>query len=137
MNGASARRARRRAISVLPTPVGPIIRMFFGAISLRSGSATCWRRQRLRSATATARLARCWPTMCLFNSWTISFGVIIGGANPRAASFERLDRLALIGVDAQVGGDRQRARHDVGWRQVRVVQQGTCRGLGVRVARAD
>ncbi len=28
MKGASARHARRRAISVLPTPVGPIIRMF-------------------------------------------------------------------------------------------------------------
>jgi hypothetical protein len=29
-NGASARRASRRAISVFPTPVGPIIRMFLG-----------------------------------------------------------------------------------------------------------
>ena len=57
MNGASASRARRRAISVLPTPVGPIIRMFLGVISWRSGSATCCRRQRLRSAIATARLA--------------------------------------------------------------------------------
>jgi hypothetical protein len=58
MNGASASRARRRAISVLPTPVGPIIRMFFGVISWRSGSATCCLRQRLRSAIATARFAR-------------------------------------------------------------------------------
>jgi hypothetical protein len=41
MNGALASRARRRAISVLPTPVGPIIRMFFGVISWRKGSATC------------------------------------------------------------------------------------------------
>jgi hypothetical protein len=41
MNGASASFARRRAISVLPTPVGPIIRMFFGVISWRSGSVTC------------------------------------------------------------------------------------------------
>jgi hypothetical protein len=49
--------ARRRAISVLPTPVGPIIRMFLGVISPRSFSSTCWRRQRLRSAMATARLA--------------------------------------------------------------------------------
>src|SRR3990167_3353609 len=57
MNGASARRARRRAISVLPTPVGPIMRMFLGVISWRRGSCTCWRRQRLRSAIATARLA--------------------------------------------------------------------------------
>ena len=39
MNGASASLASRRAISVLPTPVGPIIRMFFGVISWRSGSA--------------------------------------------------------------------------------------------------
>ena len=76
MNGASASRARRRAISVLPTPVGPIIRMFFGVISWRSGSATCWRRQRLRSAMATARFALPCPTMYLSSSWTISCGVI-------------------------------------------------------------
>jgi hypothetical protein len=31
MNGECASFARRRAISVLPTPVGPIMRMFFGA----------------------------------------------------------------------------------------------------------
>ena len=68
--------ARRRAISVLPTPVGPIIRMFLGVISCRSGSATCCRRQRLRRAIATARLAECCPTMCLSSSWTISCGVI-------------------------------------------------------------
>jgi len=76
MNGALASRARRRAISVLPTPVGPIIRMFFGVISWRSGSATCARRQRLRSAIATDFLALFWPTMCLSSSWTISCGVI-------------------------------------------------------------
>ena len=35
MKGAWASRASRRAISVLPTPVGPIIRMFFGVISWR------------------------------------------------------------------------------------------------------
>ena len=68
MNGASASRARRRAISVLPTPVGPIIRMFLGVISWRSGSATCCRRHRLRSAIATARLASCCPMMCLSSS---------------------------------------------------------------------
>ena len=32
--------ARRRAISVLPTPVGPIMMMFFGAISSRSSAGT-------------------------------------------------------------------------------------------------
>jgi len=76
MNGALASRASRRAISVLPTPVGPIIRMFFGVISARSDSSTCMRRQRLRSAMATARFAAACPTMCLSSSWTISRGVM-------------------------------------------------------------
>ena len=35
MKGAPASFASRRAISVLPTPVGPIIRMFFGSTSSR------------------------------------------------------------------------------------------------------
>ena len=35
MNGAWASRASRRAISVFPTPVGPIMMMFFGATSSR------------------------------------------------------------------------------------------------------
>ena len=76
MNGALASFASRRAISVLPTPVGPIIRMFLGVISARSASSTCLRRQRLRSAMATARLAAPCPTMCLSSSWTISRGVM-------------------------------------------------------------
>src|SRR3990167_9451757 len=76
MNGARASFASRRAISVLPTPVGPIMRMFFGVISLCSGSLICARRQRLRSAIATARFASCWPMMCLSSSSTISRGVI-------------------------------------------------------------
>jgi hypothetical protein len=33
--------------------------MFLGVISWRRLASTCWRRQRLRSAMATARLA-CW-----------------------------------------------------------------------------
>jgi hypothetical protein len=42
---------------------------------------TCWRRQRLRSAMATARLAACWPTMWRSSSETISCGVMdIDGA---------------------------------------------------------
>src|SRR6202011_6311446 len=104
MKGALARRARRRAISVLPTPVGPIMRMFFGVISPRIVSSTCWRRQRLRSAIATARLAPDWPTMWRSSSETISCGVMldfIGGL----PSVKRLDRVVLVGVDAQVGGD--------------------------------
>src|SRR5215213_682019 len=50
--------------------------MFFGVISCRSGSGTCWRRHRLRSAIATARLAASCPTMFLSSSETISSGVI-------------------------------------------------------------
>ena len=55
--------------------IGPTLMMFFGTISSRSSSFTCNLRQRLRSAIATARLALCWPTMCLSSSATICFGV--------------------------------------------------------------
>jgi hypothetical protein len=65
----------------LPQPVGPIIRMFFGVISCRNGSWICMRRQRLRSAMATDRLAAPWPTMCLSSSATICLGVMILKAN--------------------------------------------------------
>jgi hypothetical protein len=61
--GAAASLASRRAISVFPTPVGPIMMMFLGAISSRRSSRTCWRRQRFLSAIATARLALRCPTM--------------------------------------------------------------------------
>ena len=75
MNGECASFASRRAISVLPTPVGPIIRMFFGATSSASSAGSFWRRRRLRSAIATARLAFAWPTTYLSSSATISRGV--------------------------------------------------------------
>ncbi|SUZ84656.1 uncharacterized protein METZ01_LOCUS37510, partial [marine metagenome] len=77
INGAFASRASRLAISVFPTPVGPIIRMFLGVISLRRNSSATWaRRHRFRRAIATARLASDWPMMCLSSSSTISRGVI-------------------------------------------------------------
>src|SRR5947208_2398319 len=126
MKGASASRARRRAISVLPTPVGPIIRMFLGVISCRRGSPTRWRRQRFLRAIATARFARVWPTMYLSSSWTISWGVMedmgaeaeSGGSRDctrpwtAAALVQRFDDDLLIGVDAQVGGDRKGPAND-------------------------
>ena len=74
MKGAPASFASRRAISVLPTPVGPIIRMFFGSTSSRREPVSCSRRQRLRSAMETARLASAWPTMKRSSSETISRG---------------------------------------------------------------
>ena len=47
-----------------------------GNDSLRPGpAASFWRRMRLRSAMATARLASFWPTTCLSSSATISRGV--------------------------------------------------------------
>mmetsp|Transcript_66394 Transcript_66394/g.182115 ORF Transcript_66394/g.182115 Transcript_66394/m.182115 type:complete len:279 (-) Transcript_66394:121-957(-) len=57
MNGAFASFASLRATSVFPTPVGPIIRMFFGMMSSFSGDGTCCLLHRLRIATATAFLA--------------------------------------------------------------------------------
>src|SRR5690554_4110146 len=140
MNGAFASFASRRAISVLPTPVGPIIRMFFGVISWRSGSGTCWRRQRLRSAIATARLAASWPTMCLSSSETISAGVmwvIVWREAPRPESAERLYGVLLVGVDAQLAGDRERLAHDRLGVELGVLEQGERRGLRVRSAAAD
>src|SRR5262245_43952374 len=74
MKGAPASRARRREISVLPTPVGPIIRMFLGKTSSRSFSSSFSRRHRLRRAMATARLASAWPMMKRSSSETISRG---------------------------------------------------------------
>jgi hypothetical protein len=57
MKGELSSLASRRAISVLPTPVGPIMMMFFGEISSARSPTTFWRRHRFRRAMATARLA--------------------------------------------------------------------------------
>src|SRR5688572_14174676 len=130
MNGACASFASRRAISVLPTPVGPIIRMFFGVISLRSGSLICARRQRLRSAIATARFASCWPMMCLSSSSTISRGVI-------DMVLELLDRDRGVGVDADRSCDRERLLDDRARVELRVLVERLRCGLRVRAAGAD
>ena len=73
--GDFANLARRLAISVLPTPVGPIIIIFLGAISSRSGSGTCCLLHRFRSAMATERLAWDWPMIYLSSSVSVSLGV--------------------------------------------------------------
>src|SRR5947207_12816551 len=78
MKGAPMSWARRRAISVLPTPVGPIMMMFLGVTSLRNSGGSCCRRQRLRMAIATARLAAFWPMMYLSSSATTWRGVRSG-----------------------------------------------------------
>src|SRR3954471_17015007 len=138
MNGASASLARRRAISVLPTPVGPIIRMFFGVISWRRGSATCSRRQRLRSAIATARFARPCPTMYLSSSWTISCGCI-EPIRPliQQPLFEEFDGPLMVGVDAEICGNRERLVDDFARAELRVLQERQRGALRIRPARAD
>ncbi len=63
IKGAPHNFARRRAISVLPTPVGPIIKIFLGATSSRISSASFKRRVLLRKAIATAFFALFCPIM--------------------------------------------------------------------------
>ena len=111
-NGDCASRARRRAISVLPTPVGPIIRMFFGAISSASSGGSFCRRMRLRSAMATARLAAAWPTTYLSSSATIWRGVRRRSRAARPArqaagwALQLLHGDLVVRVDADAGRDR-------------------------------
>jgi hypothetical protein len=54
--------------------------MFFGRISRAISGSSCCRRQRFRSATATAFFAFFWPTMNLSSSETISRGVEEAGS---------------------------------------------------------
>src|SRR5687768_12035066 len=49
--------------------------MFFGVTSSRNSGLSRCRRQRLRSATATAFLASSWPTICASSAATIALGV--------------------------------------------------------------
>src|SRR5271170_6368918 len=133
-NGASASRASRRAISVLPTPVGPIIRMFFGSTSSRSSGGSCWRRQRFLSAIATARLASSWPTIKRSSSETISHGLneVAGGSGG-----ELFKRDLVVGIDADLRRDRQRAPGDRLGVEPVDLDQGAGRRERVPAARAD
>ena len=73
-NGASANLDKRLDISVLPTPVGPIINIFFGnTSSLISPFKACLLHLFLK-AMATARFALFCPTTYLSSSDTISLG---------------------------------------------------------------
>src|SRR5439155_11540929 len=152
MNGASASRASRRAISVLPTPVGPIIRMFFGRISRDISGSSCCRRHRFRSAIATARLARAWPMTYLSSSPTISRGVRAPGGDAawrgaaavspgavspgiRKTTSELLQRDAVVRVNVDLARDRERLPRDVRRRKVRAMLAERPRG-GERVGAA-
>src|SRR6185312_13566785 len=131
-NGALASVAKRRAISVLPTPVGPIIRMFLGVTSLRNEGSSCIRRQRSRSAIATARLALCWPMMKRSSSLTISRGV-----SSLIFFSEFFDRHVVVGVDADIAGDTERLLDDLACFEIGIVQQRLGRRLRERAAGTD
>src|SRR5580700_5665753 len=115
------------------------MRMFLGVISWRNGSSTCMRRQRLRSAIATARLAASWPMMCLSSSWTICRGVSADMLlAPRAlGGVQLLDHHVAVGVNADVGGDVERALDDRARIEGGALHQGTRRGERELSARAD
>src|SRR5690606_201373 len=120
----------------------------FGVISSRRRSSSCMRRQRLRSAIATARLAWFWPTMYLSSSLTISRGVMteVRGGDGRfdikrfhnsAAAIEFFDSAVVIGVDADIAGDGEAAFDNIARRQFGAVEQGARSGLCKGSAGAD
>src|SRR5262245_47764720 len=119
--------------------------MFFGAISSRSSGASCCRRQRLRSAMATARFAARCPTMYLSSSRTISLGVRRSPENGSSVvagrwmtmTLEAFDGDVVVGVDADRRRDAQRFLGDLRGGQLRVLHQRARGGQRVRAARAD
>src|SRR5262245_52485898 len=114
------------------------MRMFFGVISWRSGSPTCMRRQRLRRAIATERLAAPWPTMCLSSSATICLGVMILKARSLVfLALQLFDDEVAVGIDADVGGDVQRTFDDLARAEFGVVGERARRRLRERAAGAD
>src|SRR5947209_18274351 len=129
MKGAPASLARRREISVLPTPVGPIIRIFFGSTSSRSFSSSCRRRHRLRNATATARLASDCPMMKRSSSETISRG------EKSVMNSKLLQGNVAIVVDANICGNVHGFAHDRLCIE-RPIEQSPRRREGVIAARA-
>src|SRR5262249_19410765 len=151
MNGAPTSWASRRAISVLPTPVGPIMMMFLGVTSLRRSGGSCCRRQRLRIATATARLAASCPTMYRSNSATICRGVRLIMAPldlprrkaeamrycpwPTKSDFDDFD--VSIRIDANIGGDFQAGSDDLGGAKTALLSKGAGRRQCIRAARTD
>ena len=74
--GASISLASLLAISVLPHPVGPIIKIFFGVISSLISSERRFLLYLFLNAIATERFALSCPIIYLSSSATISFGVI-------------------------------------------------------------
>src|SRR2546421_4543765 len=134
MNGDCARRASRRGISVLPPPVGPIIRMFFGVTSSAMSCGSCWRGVRWRSAMATARFAFAWPITYLSSSATIWRGVrertaVAVRSGKKIAirapwlALQLLYREIRVRVDADVRGNLHRFGRDLTGIELAVLRQ--------------
>ena len=104
-NGAPVSRASRRAISVLPTPVGPIIRIFLGAISARMASG------KLLPPPAIAHGDRHGPFgVLLADDVLIELGHDLRGAS--GCAWQHLDHDVHVGENVDAGGDLQAAPHD-------------------------
>ena len=137
--GAPARRARRREISVFPTPVGPMRMRLLGRISSLSSPSTLCRRHRFLREMATAFFASSWPTMYLSNSRDD----LPGGQSPSCPSpgsyhlpaglscsvillvllqLQHAD--LLVGVNADLPGDLQGPLDDLRGRKIRVGSSG-------------
>src|SRR5260370_28211574 len=120
--------------------------MFFGVTALRGSGGSGCRRQRLRMATATARLAASWPTMYRSSSCTICRGVrsatvglprgCIGCMGPIVPMdhSQFLDLNIRIRKDTQVRGDLQGGADDLGRGQVRMGHESAGDGEGVAAA---
>src|SRR6476659_11254882 len=132
------------------------MRMFFGRISRDISGSSCWRRQRFRSAIATAFLARPWPMTNLSSSPTISRGVrapamgavpavAAAAASPGAVSpgirkttSDFLQRDAVVRVDVDLRRDQESFPGELRRGEIRaVLEQRARRGERVGAAGAD
>ena len=99
----------RRATSVLPHPVGPTKSTLRGVTSFRNSSGSCFRRQRLRIAIATARFASLCPTMCRSNPATTSDGFKFN-SNSLFVSLVNTVAFAANAVDADADAKKRYCR---------------------------
>src|SRR5882762_336504 len=154
-NGAPASRARRRAISVFPTPVGPIMMMLFGMISSRmssgvwaraSGCAPRWRPPASRppvprySGPAPPRSSGAAALPARGAAPPPAPGQAVAPRLPACAWARPLELQngdVRVGVHADLGGDLERPLHDVLRGEARRRGEGPGRGERVVTARAD
>ena len=106
------------AISVLPTPVGPMSMMFLGAISSRMGGGTCCRRQRLRRGHRHRPLGRPLADDVAVQLLDDGLGVSDQRRVWWVATSQLLEDPLVVGVDADVAGDLHGSLGDLARRQL-------------------